>query len=99
MAGQKIKLPADPIEMAASIEVAKIISIRALTIASAALADTNFVNFVSEVKGNALAVIANADLEMSPEDAKRFRAYAETAVEELFALFRVEGGSINKLSS
>jgi hypothetical protein len=96
--GKKIKPPADLIEMAAALEVAKSIAFHALVTAVA-----NCSGITSEVanglKTNALVVLANAELDMSSDDAKRYRAYAEATIEELFGRLHTDEGPLNPKAS
>jgi hypothetical protein len=91
--GKKIKPPADLVEMAAALEVTKTFAFLALVMS------VESVSGAAAFRANALAMIAGAEIDMPPEDASKYRAYAEVTVEELFGRLSTEAGPLNPKSS
>jgi hypothetical protein len=94
----KIIPPADLIELAAAVEVTRIIALYAISIATANVQATQQ-ELMRDLKNSIIGVFKKADVLLPPEDANRYRAYGEASTEELFGRVEIGDQPLNPLSS
>lgn len=95
---RKITPPHDLAEAVAALEATKLIAFAAFTIAIQSLRGHPTEN-ARKIREDFLALIRTSEVTLPPEEAERFRSYAEATIEELFGRLLVNDSPVNPKSS